>query len=261
LTGYFTVGDRLVLEKSMEKALGTYKQYPYWARGPARVEDGYVVLDEARATPYYIFEPPDLLFDLLNVYRPDGLEANGVTGFVRRYGLLYHGEEDLGSGECRESLETWQEELESLNLVARLYIDLVESEKRGPTERMREVFSLVKSPHGPVPTDEEYLQAVSIALAEWITEGMQDTKVGLASTVELDTQPQGSTTFLLSHVPPNLVAAAYGQFAFLIANKAQLATCPGCGRLFHPRSGKQKYCTPSCANTSRWRRWKEGQAN
>lgn len=245
----------------MEKALGTYKQYPYWARGPARVEDGYVVLDEARATPYYIFEPPDLLFDLLNVYRPDGLEANGVTGFVRRYGLLYHGEEDLGSGECRESLETWQEELESLNLVARLYIDLVESEKRGPTERMREVFSLVKSPHGPVPTDEEYLQAVSIALAEWITEGMQDTKVGLASTVELDTQPQGSTTFLLSHVPPNLVAAAYGQFAFLIANKAQLATCPGCGRLFHPRSGKQKYCTPSCANTSRWRRWKEGQAN
>src|SRR5215217_6285378 len=260
LMGCFTVGDRLVLEKSMDKAIGTYKQYPYWARGPARVEDGYVMLDEARATPYYIFEPPDLLFDLLNVYRPDGLEAADVTGFVRRYGLLHHGERELGSGECRESLEAWQDELESLNLVARLYMDLVESEKSGPTERMREVFSVVKSPDNPPPTDEECLQVVSVALAEWITEGMQDTTVGLASTVWLDTRPQGPTTFLLSQVPPNLVAAAYSQFAFLIANKAGLATCPGCGRLFHPKSGKQKYCTESCASTSRWRRWKEGQA-
>lgn len=243
----------------MDKGTGTYKQYPYWARGPARVEDGYVVLDEGRATPYYIFEPPDLLFDLLNVYQPGGLEASDVTGFVRRYGLLYHGEVDLGSGECRESLETWQDELESLNLVTRLYIDLVESKKNGPTETMREVFSVVEDSDDPAPTDEEYLQAVSVALAEWITEGMQDTKAGLVSTVGLNTQPRGPTTFLLSQLPPNLVAAAYSQFALLIANKALLATCPGCGRMFHPKSGKQRYCTPSCASTSRWRRWKEGQ--
>lgn len=243
----------------MEKGTGTYKQYPYWARGPAQVEDGYVVLDEARATPYYIFEPPDLLFDLLNVYRPDGLKASDVTGFVRRYGLLHHGEGDLGSGKCRESLETWQDELEWLDLLAHLYIDLVDSEKSGPTETMRKVFSIVNNSDNPTPTDEEYLGAVSIALAEWITEGMQDTKTGLVSTVWLDTQPQGANTFLLSQLPPNLVAAAYSQFAFLIANKVPLATCPGCDRLFHPKSGKQKYCTPGCASTSRWRRWKEGQ--
>jgi hypothetical protein len=261
-TGSFTVGSSLILEKSMEKGTGTYKQYPYWARGPAWVEDGYVVLDEARATPYYIFEPPNLLFDLLNVYRPTGLEASDVTGFVRRYGLLHHGEGELGSGQCRESLDKWHEELADLDTTARLYIDLAESARNGLTESMRERFAHIPTPSDePHPEDEEFLGAASIVLAEWITEGMQDTKAGLASTVWLDTQPQGPTTFLLSQLPPNLVAAAYSQFAFLIANKAPLATCPGCGRLFHPKSGKQKYCTSSCASTSRWRRWNDRQVN
>ena len=242
----------------MEKAIGTYKQYPYWARGPARVEDGYVILDEARATPYYIFEPPELLFDLLNVYRPEGLEASDVTGFVRRYGLLHHGVGELGSGQCRESLEKWHEELVDLDRAARLYINLAESARSGLTESLRESFAHIPTPSGqPHPEDEELLGAASIALAEWITEGMQDTRAGLASTVWLDTQPRGPTTFLLSQLPPNLLAAAYSQLAFLIAHKAPLATCPGCGRLFHPKSGKQRYCTSSCASTSRWRRWKD----
>jgi len=67
----------------------------------------------------------------------------------------------------------------------------------------------------------------------------------------------GPATFLLSQLSPNLVAQAYSQFAFLIANKAPLATCPRCSRLFSLKSGKQKYCTPRCASTSRWRRWKD----
>jgi hypothetical protein len=239
---------------------GMYKQYPRWAKGPARVENGRVTLDEARAVPYFIFEPPDLVFDLLDVYDPEHPAPEAVVRFVRRYGLLHHGGADLGSGNCSESLDQWQAELASLNLVARLYVDLLESVKHGPTEQMRRTFEFLDIPDNYEPNDEECLEAVSVVLAEWITEGMQGTEAGWVSTSRLDVHPRGPATFLLAQLPPDLLAAAYGQFALLIANKAPISTCPGCGRLFNPKSGKQKYCTSSCASTSRWRRWKDRQA-
>ncbi len=89
---------------------------------------------------------------------------------------------------------------------------------------------------------------------------MQGTATGLVSTCRLDVSPKGPTKFLLSQLPPNLVAAAYSAFAFHIANKAPVLECPGCGRLFVPKSGKQKYHSESCASTSRWRRWSEKRA-
>lgn len=243
----------------MKKAVGTYKQYPSWVRGPARVEEGYVILDEGRAEPYFLFEPTDLVFDLLEVYDPDSLDPKTVTRFARRYGLLYHGAADLGSGHCRESLDGWHEDLATLNLVARMYMGLIESVKNGLTEEMRQTFKFMNVPKGHEPTDKERLEAVSVALAEWITEGMEGTRAGLASTCSLDVEPRDPTTFLLLQRPTNLLTAAYSQFAFFIAHKAPILACPGCGRLFVPKSGKQKYCMPSCASTSRWRRWKEHQ--
>lgn len=244
----------------MNRAVGTYKQYPNWAKGCAHVEEGYVILDESRAESYFLFEPTDLVFDLLDVYDPDGLDPKAVTRFARRYGLLYHGAADLGTGHCREPLNKWREDLADLGLVARLYMGLVESVKHGPTKEMRETFALVGVPEGRDFTDDDYLEAVSVALAEWVTEGMEGTRAGLVSTAGLDVSPRSPTTFLLTQLPENLLTAAYSQFAFLIANKAPISTCPGCGRLFVPTSGKQKYHEPACASTNRWRRWKERQA-
>ncbi len=248
------------MEQSPQTGHATYKQYPHWARGPARVEDDHVILDEGRATSYYLFESHDRLFALLDVYSPDRLDPNDVVGFVRRYGLLYHGAKDIDSGQCREPLARWRDDLASLNMVAHMYVELVESRKSGLTPRMRETFSFVATPDYPDPTEQECFEAVSVFLAEQITEGMQGTKAGLVSTVGLDVEPRDPATFLLSQLPPNLVAAAYSEFAFLISNKAQILTCPGCGRLFAPKSGKQKYCTQSCASTNRWRRWKDAQS-
>jgi hypothetical protein len=39
--------------------------------------------------------------------------------------------------------------------------------------------------------------------------------------------------------PPNLVAAAYANIAVLLATKAEFKECPGCGRIFQPKSGRQ----------------------
>lgn len=244
----------------MKRAVGHYKQYPEWVKGPAWIEDGHIVLDEERATRYFVYEPTDLVFDLLDLYRLDNLDARDVISFVRRYGLLYHGGQDSGSGRCREPLDQWHEDLANLNLVARLYMGLIESVENSPTEEMRQTFEFLDVPKDYEPTDKERLEAVSVTLAEWITEGMEGTRAGLASTCSLDVEPKGPATFLLLQRPANLLTAAYSQFAFLVANKAPMLNCPGCGRLFLPKSGKQKNCTPSCASTNRWRKWKERQA-
>lgn len=246
----------------MQMGVGRYKQAPEWVKGPARVEGGYVVLDEARATRYHIYDLESLLFDLLSVFTPDKRNPTEVKAFVRRYGLLYHGAEDVGSGRCRESLRQWHSDIFRLHQAARLWLDLVETEKSGQAQTIREGMreELARlAPNHPEPSEEEWLEVYSVLLAELITEGMGDTRVGLVSTCLLDVKPSGPTRFLLNQRPSNLLAAAYTQFAFLIAHRAPISTCPGCGRLFVPKSGKQKYCTPRCASTSRWRRWKEHQ--
>jgi hypothetical protein len=249
------------MSEKVRRTTATYKQYPHWAKGPAKVEGGHVVLDEGRAQPYYIYEDDGLLFDLLDLHRPQTLDANEVVTFVRRHGLLYHGDDELGSGECREPLDQWHDDLAYLNLAAGVYMDLLEATKSASTQTLRSKLSQVFTYNGPEPSDKVYLEAASVLLGELITAGMQDTKAGLVSTCRLDVQPSSPTTFLLTQLPPNLLAAAYSQFAFLIANKVPVLTCPGCGRLFPRQSVKQIYCTKSCASTSRWRRWNERQGN
>lgn len=220
------------------------------------------MLDTSRSETYFIYEPTDLVFDLLDVHR-QGLSPPSVTSFVRRYGLLFHGVTDLSSGTVKEPLSKWRESLEQFNIVARLYMELKDSEEKGPTELMRESFRILRSnigiPEGEEASDEELLEAMSVLFAEWVTEGMKGTSAGLSSSCWLDVSPKSPTTFLLLQIPKNLVAAAYSQFAHFVSDKAPILSCPGCGRLFVPESGRQKYHSKSCASTSRWRRWKEAQ--
>lgn len=94
----------------MEQARGFahFRQYPAWTCGPARIVGGEVILDESRAGQYYIHDAPPLMFELAALALDDGAgDHSSILAFVRRYGLLWHGREDLGSGECRESLESW----------------------------------------------------------------------------------------------------------------------------------------------------------
>jgi hypothetical protein len=57
------------------------------------------------------------------------------------------------------------------------------------------------------------------------------------------------------------VGAAYANYASVIAKRQEIKECPGCGRMVFPESGRQKYCTKSCASTGRWCRWKALQSD
>jgi hypothetical protein len=244
-----------------QRGVANWKRYPHWARGPARLVGDEVILDEDRAERYYMYEPTDLLFDLADLGAdPNSRDPREVVSFVRRYGLLWHGAEHLGSGECREPLSEWWAEARALALTGDLYMRLKDSLQTGSAEPLRTIPVDFTSVFGTqAPDDQGFMDQASVFLAEAISMKLEGCNLGVASSVQLDVQPRGSGIFLLSQNPPNLVSAAYAQLAMAMVNRAPIEECPGCGRMFIRESGKQKYCTKSCASTSRWRRWKARQ--
>jgi len=242
--------------------VANWRQYPAWARGPARIEGDDIVLDESRAEEYYLFEPTDLMFDLADLAAdPANPDPRGALAFVRRYGLLWHGKEALGSGECREPLGDWWRESYVLAVTADLYVRLKESARSGSAESLRAgpVDYAAFEDMGVTEEDDDLIEVSSLLLAETISARLKGCDLGISSSLGLDVQPRGPLTFLLTQNPPDLLTAAYAQLAMAMVSRAPMQECPGCGRMFIPESGKQKYCTKSCASTSRWRRWKERQ--
>ncbi len=242
--------------------VANWYQYPHWARGPATIVGDEIVLDEDRAQPYFLHEPRDLLFDFAELAaNPGDLDTRRATAFVRRYGLLWHGAEDLGSGNCREPLAEWWKESYAFALTADLYVRLKAAVRTGSAQDLRtSPMNWMEAVVGGDLEDDQFcIEAASVVLAEMISLNLKGCNLSVSSSLGLDVDGRGPLTFLLAQNPPDLVTAAYAQLAMAMVNKAPMKECQGCGRMFIPQSGKQKYCTKSCASTSRWHRWKERQ--
>lgn len=171
-------------------------------------------------------------------------------------------EGEVGSGECRESLENWRHEALWMTFTLELLTDLrksIRQDSADPLRRTLEEYAEVFE-ESPVDVgDQELMDDVSLFLAELISTKLQDCRMGLTSSVDLNTDVRGPGIFFLLNKPPDLLSAAYVHLAQFMANRAPMEECPGCGRVFIPRSGKQKYCRKSCASTTRWHRWKQRQ--
>jgi len=164
----------------------------------------------------------------------------------------------LGTGECRESVSEWQKAAHEANLIVLLYVKLGEAERTGSADSLRSL-NIAWQGLPETSTDEDYLKQISTNLARLINNHLaQYPTVLIPAFMFEEKAPPGE--FVFGRQPPNLHEALYTDLATMIAQRAELKECPGCGRLFHPESGKQKYCTKSCASTSRWHRWKEQQS-
>lgn len=95
--------------------------------------------------------------------------------------------------------------------------------------------------------------AATTSVARLINQGLQDAKWGMTVNEPGELR--------LAHYPPNLVSAAYANIASLVATKAEFKECPGCGRIFRPKSGKQTFHDPQCATRTRQRKWKREKPN
>jgi len=246
-----------------------WRQFPLWARGPARVIGDEVVLDESRAEEYPMevtADSKDLVLQLAHMAADwDNRDPRDIVTFVRRNGLLWHGASDLGTGECRESLSEWWEEARLIGLLLSLYNDLVRATSNSPTHYLRDCIGELVGFYGAEldaddeDADEDLAEVASLYLAEALTERLESCGVGVTSSLGLALNIREPDYFLRAINAPDLVTAAYVTLSGIIVNYAPMMECLGCGRMFVQESGKQKYCTKSCASTSRWRRWKERQ--
>ena len=248
--------------------LAQWRQYPLWARGPARivgdVPEGEIVLDEDRAETYYMYSTTDISFEF--AFLSEGLNrqnTDSLLAFVRRYGLLWHGADELGTGKCRESLMDIWVESRILALLILMYVNISDAVRTGATDALRETMDellVAFTAHPPMEDDKELMDQASVYLAEAINTKLKDCRAGIASSTQLAVQPKGPDRFLLSDYTPDLLTAAYAHFRRTIVDRAPVRECPGCGRRFTPQSGKQKYHDKGCASTARWRRWKEAKS-
>jgi hypothetical protein len=229
--------------------------FPQWLRGPARIVGGEVVLDEERAERYTPYHMDRAIFELAALVQ----SKDNIGAFVRRYGLLRREPELLGTGKCRESVSEWHDAIQGAWAAVHLYRKLREAAKTGSADPVRALgIDWTKAPE--TSTDKEYLASRSILLVRLINDQLRHCPTALAPVYSSE---QGIELggFVFTSRPPDLLTAAYADFATLVSTRAELKECPGCGVLFHPKSGKQKYHDPSCAGSARWRRWKEKQTN
>jgi hypothetical protein len=256
-------------------------KFPRWARGPARIVGDEIVLDEDRAEMYHLGEAMYVEFALEDL---DEHYPQSAVAFARKYGLLWHGAEYLGTGECRERISDWWNVAYELHFVLTLYRGIQESLRAGtaePLENLGEGWTAIdwsrltvgsktwrslseetldKEPNtGEEYTDERFLADVCQVLAAFINVGLENCETGFLALTRRDEGHSQLGKFALQIAPQNLVGAAYASYASVIAQRREIKECPGCGRMFFPESGRQKYCTKSCASTSRWHRWKERQ--
>jgi hypothetical protein len=242
---------------------------PRWAKGAARVENGEIVLDEDRAIGYGFGSPEEserVAFDLAALSRHLGDET-AVLRFARRWGLLWHGAEELGSGKCREPLHAWWVEATLLNQVGVFYQTLLDSRRHGSAKPIQDFLRRsggIGFPSlSPASThfDQDYIAAASVMLQNMINEGLN---------AGPNVNPQAGTgtrrcwwgleaispgEFRLAQFPPDLLSRAYSAFATLIGTSVETRFCPVCGKQFRPKSKRGVACCE--AHQSTFRSWRK----
>jgi len=247
---------------------------PGWAKGRARVQNGELVLDEGRAVDYIFHSPEEserMAFDLAALSSHIGDETAAekeAVSFAGRWGLLWHGADDLGSGKCRESLQDWLIEAERLNEAGVLYQSILASKRDGSAEAIqnflrRRGLGFPSLSPGSEHFDQNYIYAASHMLQSMINEGLTagPTEVAQARTRRRrcwwGLSAVGPGEFQLTQYPPDLLSRAYSAFGVLIANTVETRSCRVCGKLFRPKPRQGDCCSESCSSTHRGRRRRE----
>jgi hypothetical protein len=234
------------------------------------VDGNDIVLRREDAEVYAFFEEDRLdklvldvagLRNIGTLANPERLDHQPALAFVKRHGLLWHGPEQLATGECREPLRSLYLEGEEFTLSIALYMFLREATNTSSAQPLQQYLRLLRDVGifwGAMPQGtEELLNGLSIRLAERINNGMQGCQQTFLAACGLERDgvrigPPGD--FRYSVDPTNLLAAAYSQFASLIVTKARFKGCPGCGQLFRAEHGNRTYCTTDCSERTRKRR-------
>ena len=226
-----------------------------WWRGPARLEDGWLVLDAERAEAYHPIEERDLLYDVAAIGTPrEAVEA------VERYGLLWT---RADGDDPRERFADWERELNkvrgALN-IHRLLYEARQGSREAVTElgQYRETIATALGAERESEGGDELRAAASQLLALAVSSGLEGVEERVVADVTLDLgdgQAGAPGRFRLSAQPPHLLGFVYHALAMAVVGSHPARRCGECGRVFPLGDKRQQYCTNLCAGRARYHRW------
>jgi len=140
-----------------------------WARGSAHLDGNGIVLRREDAEDYAFFEEDRLdklvldvagLRSIGTLTDSEQLDPPTCPGLCERHGLLWHGPEQLASGECREPLRSLYFEGEELTLSIALYMLLREATNTSSAQPLHQYLWRLRDVGifwGAMPQDPEEL--------------------------------------------------------------------------------------------------------
>ena len=241
-----------------------------WLRGPARLEGDTIVVDYARGTAWDPLSEPALGRELARVRTPDDAVA-----FAERFGLLRDGAEGIDRFPeallpGREPFQVFAEAAESLRSITRTVLD-VRSAVEGDAEALLRLAARFftseaePEPHPGIPdwdpppqriraTDDRSLLIHASHWSGWqLSIALKDTRAFIYDRAERG-ESVSPGHLRVGILPRTLLDACYLTLAVSLADKDPLSICMECERLFVVEDARQKFCTPKCANRSRFRK-------
>lgn len=261
------------------KSIGI-RPIPTWVRGPAFIDGGEIGLAEGEFETYQAFTPEHserILFDLpqLALLDFDGdkltIDYKRSLAFAEEHGLIWHGSDHAGKGEFREPLSAWWLAACELQLTVTLYSKLKESlegENADPIRNylrsLRDEGVFKRSKRLLLSNDDDALREfASDQLSERITRGMEDCTPTLLAGCRLINEEGAKVgaagDFYFGNDPGSLFGAANYALASLISRKEVFLDCEGCGRMFRPNHGHQRFCEERCYERHRKRLQRESR--
>ncbi len=223
----------------------------WWLRGPnVHYRAGWIEMDRVGAELYQPITEEGLVFALASVNEPqDAVE------FVRRYGLLWSTPE---AEELREPFARWEEatlHLRMALLTTRGLQRAVAGELDG-WDLLRSLQTAWSPLFETAATDDEDLLLHASSFVAWlVSEGLKGTEQRLDASSRWDGGDPGG--FVLNVHAPHLLAYMYHELAMLLAAKRPLMTCAECSASFPMTDSRQRFCSTTCANRARHRRYRQ----
>lgn len=203
-----------------------------WLRGRAeRYDRRKVALDWYKHQKYDLFDyhPAEVGLRLANV------SPVSVSGFVREFGLLWHGP---NAALWDEDWRDWGEVIGAVREALGQYLylrPLLEEEGSTLDARLSE-----GRPQGIARALNPYLEGTGV----------------IAFPVEMEGRDGGPPGLEMRPRPFHLCGYACFGVLQLIHESWPLRQCEGCEAFFRLRDARQRHCSETCANRVRQRRWR-----
>ncbi len=240
-------------------ARARFDEPPLLVSGPAvvRTEKGrkFLAIPADRADPQAIDPATPLVFDLEAVRSPtDAVE------FIRRYGLLKIGPDDVDAGqEVREPYDEWEEEIARIRAIGTLVL-LTHNAESGDTGAIRRIRTLLGPDAHDLDDDDALLLASGFVQVQ-VNERLSNSRWEIRADALDENRPAGSRPgrpnvfwFTARPAMPGALPYAYWQLADLLVARAPLAQCEGCGRFFDRHDPRQRFHDEACRQRAGYRR-------